>query len=111
MCQTSQSCRCASIGPQPAGSGAVGGKEPASSTIERHRVSGPSNSRARRAHLSARWSLKGVSSRRLRQEYDSHVRRYLWGGHFWSDSYFAGSRGGAPLTVVKQHIENQQRPV
>ncbi|MFF1747079.1 IS200/IS605 family transposase, partial [Streptomyces mirabilis] len=29
-------------------------------------------------------SLKGVSSRRLRQEYDSHVHRYLWGGHFWS---------------------------
>ncbi|MCX4427643.1 IS200/IS605 family transposase [Streptomyces mirabilis] len=55
-------------------------------------------------------SLKGVSSRRLRQEYDAHVRRYLWGGHFWSGSYFAGSCGGAPLTVVKQYIENQQRP-
>jgi putative transposase len=51
-------------------------------------------------------SLKGVSSRRLRQEYDSHVRRYLWGGHFWSGSYFAGSCGGAPLTVVlRQYIE------
>ncbi|MFD6915636.1 IS200/IS605 family transposase [Streptomyces virginiae] len=56
-------------------------------------------------------SLKGVSSRRLRQEYDSHVRRHLWGGHFWSGSYFAGSCGGAPLAVVKQYIENQQRPV
>ncbi|MET7929212.1 IS200/IS605 family transposase, partial [Streptomyces sp. NPDC005349] len=55
-------------------------------------------------------SLKGVSSRRLRHEYDSHVRRYLWGGHFWSGSYFAGSCGGAPLTVVRQYIENQQRP-
>lgn len=42
----------------------------------------------------------------LRQEYDTHVRRYLWGGHFWS-----GSCGGAPLTVVRQYIENQQRPV
>ncbi|MFF2745522.1 IS200/IS605 family transposase [Kitasatospora sp. NPDC058048] len=29
-------------------------------------------------------SLKGVSSRRLRQDYDSHVRRYLRGGGFWS---------------------------
>lgn len=56
-------------------------------------------------------SLKGVSSRRLRQEYDSRVRRYLWGGHFGSGSYFAGSCGGAPLTGVKQYIENQQRPV
>ncbi|MET7989242.1 MULTISPECIES: transposase, partial [unclassified Streptomyces] len=34
----------------------------------------------------------------------------LWGGHFWSGSYFAGSCGGAPLTVVKQYIENQKRP-
>lgn len=56
-------------------------------------------------------SLKGVSSRYLRKEYDAHVRRYLRGGHFWSGSYFAGSCGGAPLTVVRQYIENQQRPV
>ncbi|MEV6700950.1 IS200/IS605 family transposase [Streptomyces sp. NPDC051453] len=56
-------------------------------------------------------SLKSVSSRYLRKEYDTHVRRYLWGGHFWSGSYFAGSCGGAPLTVVRQYIENQQRPV
>ncbi|MDQ1043210.1 IS200/IS605 family transposase [Streptomyces sp. V4I2] len=55
-------------------------------------------------------SLKGVSSRRLRQEYDAHVHRYLWGGHFWSACYFGGFCGGAPLTVVKQYIENQQRP-
>ncbi|WP_405524155.1 IS200/IS605 family transposase [Streptomyces canus] len=55
-------------------------------------------------------SLKGVSSRYLRQEYEAHVRRYLWAGHFWSGSYFAGSCGGAPLTVVRQYIEKQQRP-
>ncbi|MFF4350235.1 IS200/IS605 family transposase [Streptomyces sp. NPDC001530] len=56
-------------------------------------------------------SLKGVSARRLRQEYDSNVRRCLWGGHFWSGSYFAGSCGGTPLSVVRQYIEQQQRPV
>ncbi|MCX5441104.1 MULTISPECIES: IS200/IS605 family transposase [unclassified Streptomyces] len=56
-------------------------------------------------------SLKGVSSRYLRKEYDAHVRPYLWGGHFWSSSYFTGSCGGAPLTVVRQYIDNQQRPV
>ncbi|MGW8989711.1 IS200/IS605 family transposase [Streptomyces zhihengii] len=56
-------------------------------------------------------SLKGVSARMLRKEYDSHVRRYLWGGRFWSGSYFAGSCGGAPLTVVAQYIENQKRPI
>ncbi|MGW2080288.1 IS200/IS605 family transposase [Streptomyces sp. NPDC001939] len=52
-------------------------------------------------------SLKSVSSRYLRKEYDVH-RRHLWGGHFWSGSYFAGSCGGAPLTVVRQYIDNQQ---
>ncbi|WP_411152225.1 IS200/IS605 family transposase [Streptomyces sp. A30] len=56
-------------------------------------------------------SLKGVSAKLLRKEYDTHVRRHLWGGHFWSGSYFAGSCGGAPQTVVRQYIENQQRPM
>ena len=55
-------------------------------------------------------SLKDVSSRRLRRDHDSHVRRYLWCGHFRSGSYFASSRGRAPLTVVRQYIENQQPP-
>jgi putative transposase len=55
-------------------------------------------------------SLKGVSARYLRQEHAAHLRKYLWGGHLWSPSYFAGSCGGAPLTVVKEYIENQKRP-
>jgi len=55
-------------------------------------------------------SLKGVSARRLRQEFPDHIRRYLWGDHFWSPSYFAASCGGAPLAVVKDYIENQKRP-
>ncbi|WUJ12736.1 IS200/IS605 family transposase [Streptomyces sp. NBC_00390] len=46
-------------------------------------------------------SLEGVSSRYLRKEYDTHVHRYLWGGHFRSGSHFAASCGGAPLTVVR----------
>ncbi|OOC53690.1 MULTISPECIES: IS200/IS605 family transposase [Nocardiopsis] len=56
-------------------------------------------------------SLKGVSSRRLRQEHEEHVGRYLWGGRFWSGSYFAGSCDGAPLTVVREYVEQQQRPI
>ncbi|MGW4135366.1 IS200/IS605 family transposase [Streptomyces mirabilis] len=27
-------------------------------------------------------SLKGVSARRLRQEFPDHIRRYLWGDHY-----------------------------
>ncbi|MDT4991928.1 MAG: REP-associated tyrosine transposase, partial [Actinoplanes sp.] len=29
----------------------------------------------------------------------------------WSGSYFAGSAGGAPPSIVRQYIEQQNRPV
>jgi hypothetical protein len=50
------------------------------------------------------------SSRRLRQQYPVHIGKWLWGKHFWSPSYFAASCGGAPLTIIKQHIDQQNRP-
>ena len=57
-------------------------------------------------------SLKGVSSRRIRQRFPSV--RYHWtnkkSGALWSPSYFAGSVGGAPIEVLKQYIEQQDRP-
>ncbi|MGW0593193.1 IS200/IS605 family transposase [Streptosporangium sp. NPDC002607] len=55
-------------------------------------------------------SLKGVSARLLRKEYPAHIGKYLWGGHFWSPSYFAASCGGAPLSIIKEYIESQRRP-
>ncbi len=54
--------------------------------------------------------LKGVSSRGLRQQYPTQVRKYLRGKHFWSPSCFAASCGGAPLTIIRQYIEQQNRP-
>jgi REP-associated tyrosine transposase len=56
-------------------------------------------------------SLKGVSSRRMRQEFPDLRRHYYRANKLWSGSYFAGSVGGAPLSVVKQYIEQQNRPV
>ncbi|MFG2854720.1 IS200/IS605 family transposase [Streptomyces mirabilis] len=55
-------------------------------------------------------SLKGVSSRYLRAEYTRRINRIGMGSVFWSRSYFAGSCGGAPLTVIRQYIEGQKRP-
>jgi putative transposase len=55
-------------------------------------------------------SLKGVSSRRLRQEFPDLVRHYYQANKLWSGSYFAGSVDGAPLSIVKQYIEQQNRP-
>lgn len=54
-------------------------------------------------------SLKGASSRRLRNDRPDIVNRY-WKNTLWSPSYFATSCGGAPIGVVKQYIEQQQTP-
>ena len=54
-------------------------------------------------------SLKGVSSRRLRQNHID-IHKYYWKGVLWSPSYFAGSCGGAPINIVRQYIEQQQSP-
>ena len=54
-------------------------------------------------------SLKGVSSRMLRKQRPDIRRRY-WKGVLWSPSYFAASCGGAPISIVRQYIEQQQTP-
>ncbi|MGH9380573.1 MAG: IS200/IS605 family transposase [Thermoanaerobaculia bacterium] len=54
-------------------------------------------------------SLKGVSSRRLRQEFPELVRHYWRAQRLWSGSYFAGSVGGAPLSILRQYVERQTR--
>ncbi len=55
-------------------------------------------------------SLKGVSSRRLRQEFPDLRRHYWRAKRLWSGSYFAGSVGGAPISVLRQYIERQDGP-
>jgi putative transposase len=55
-------------------------------------------------------SLKGVSSRKVRQQKFITVKEKLWGDSLWSPSYFAGSCGGAPLEIIKQYIEQQETP-
>lgn len=55
-------------------------------------------------------SLKGVSSRYVRQREFEHLKKILWMESLWSPSYFAGSCGGAPLEVIKQYIEQQETP-
>ena len=54
-------------------------------------------------------SLKGVSSRMLRKERPDITNRY-WKNVLWTPSYFAASCGGAPISIVRQYIEQQQTP-
>ena len=55
-------------------------------------------------------AFKGTSSRLLRQERCDLARRYSQ-GVLWSPSYFAASCGGAPLSIIRQYIEQQRAPV
>lgn len=53
-------------------------------------------------------SLKGVSSRLLRKKHPE-IERHYWKGGLWSPSYFAASCGGAPISVIRQYIEQQRQ--
>jgi putative transposase len=50
-------------------------------------------------------NLKGVSSHQLRKEFASLVSRLPT---LWTNSYFVSTVGGAPLSVIKQYVENQK---
>jgi putative transposase len=55
-------------------------------------------------------ALKTGTSRRLRAEFPSEVNKVYRKPVLWSRSYCIISCGGAPLSVLKQYIENQERP-
>lgn len=54
-------------------------------------------------------SLKGHSSRYLRQQYREFLLDKLWGDAFWSPSYFIATTGNVSIDTLKQYIENQRR--
>jgi len=56
-------------------------------------------------------SLKGASSRKLRERGFKEVQDALWGKAFWSPSYCVVSCGGAPLERIKKYVENQKGPL
>jgi len=52
-------------------------------------------------------TLKGVTARLLRKEFPQ-LKELLWGGSFWSGSYFLASTGQVSLDVLKKYVEEQQ---
>ncbi|MBS5420716.1 MAG: IS200/IS605 family transposase [Roseburia sp.] len=49
--------------------------------------------------------IKGRTSRYLREEFPSLRRRLP---SLWTNSYFVATVGGAPLSIVKQYVQNQR---
>jgi len=54
-------------------------------------------------------TLKGVSSRYIRQEYPE-IKTMLWGDSFWSDSKFIASTGQVSLDTLMKYVESQNEP-
>ena len=52
-------------------------------------------------------NFKTVSSRLIRKEFSTRIRRIYRKPVFWSRSYCVVSCGGAPLSVLKQYVEGQ----
>ncbi len=55
--------------------------------------------------------LKGRTAYAVRRQHTGACVRARIRAHLWSPSYFAVSRGGAPLSIIKQHIDGQARPL
>lgn len=55
-------------------------------------------------------SLKTVTSRRLRSEFTEHLAQFYGKPVLWSRAYCLLTAGGAPIEVLRDYIENQDRP-
>ncbi len=53
-------------------------------------------------------NLKTVSSRLIRKEFASDIERVYLQPIFWSRSYCLLTESGAPLSVLRQYIEQQE---
>ena len=54
-------------------------------------------------------SIKTVTSRMLRKEFNDYLSKFYWKDSFWSDSYLVLTVGRATIDVVKSYIEDQRK--
>ena len=52
-------------------------------------------------------TLKTVSSRLIKKDYEEHLKKYYWKSAFWSRSYCIISTGGATIKTIEKYIQNQ----
>jgi putative transposase len=55
-------------------------------------------------------TLKTVSSRLIRRDYQAHLQNFYYKPVFWTGAYCVISTGGAPLEIIKKYIESQNSP-
>ncbi len=56
-------------------------------------------------------NLKTVSSRYMRKEFASHLKRFFWKTRFWNSAYAVVSAGGhASIEQLLAYIQDQETP-
>ncbi len=55
-------------------------------------------------------NLKTVTSRQLKKEFPERFEQFYWKDALWSGSYFISSCGGVTVEVLKQYVQEQNRP-
>ncbi len=55
-------------------------------------------------------NLKTVTSRLIRKEYSEHLKPFYRKPVLWTRAYCLITAGGAPINVLREYIQNQERP-
>ena len=48
--------------------------------------------------------------KKLLRKHHLELHKYYWKRMLWAPSYFASSCGGAPISIIRQYIEQQDTP-
>jgi putative transposase len=51
-------------------------------------------------------NLKTVSSRYIRSEFETQLKKYYWKPVLWSRAYCLLTTGGATIDIIRKYIEN-----
>lgn len=51
--------------------------------------------------------LKGTTARKLFVRFPK-LKKRLWGGHFWSTSYYVGTAGNVSAETIRKYIERSE---
>ena len=51
--------------------------------------------------------IKSISARQFFRLYPDVKKKYFWGGHLWTQSFFVETIGNANEEVIRAYVKNQ----
>jgi putative transposase len=53
-------------------------------------------------------TVKSITARRMWEQHEPFLKKYLWGGGFWEESYYVGTAGDVSTDTIEQYIERTE---